>query len=75
MATFQIGTAFIPVVGKCYEVHFGSFTLDGKTGFWSARIRVNGIGTAQWIDLDTGKPLDPRIATHVVQGYREIDCP
>jgi len=75
MAAVQTGAAFIPVVGKCYEVHFGNFTHGGQTGFWSAQIRVKGTGTAQWEDIDTGSPLDPGIAKYIVQAYKEIDCP
>ncbi len=67
--------AFNPTVGKCYEVHFGQITLQGQTGFWSAKIRVNGSHFSQWIDLDTGLPIDPHLAVYVVQAHSEIACP
>lgn len=75
MANLNQTSAFIPVVGKCYEIHFGKVTLNGQTGFWSARIRVNGAHPSQWLDIDTNHQLDPSLAVYVVQASREIQCP
>lgn len=67
--------AFVPEVGKCYEVHFGKITFRNETGYCVANIQVNGSDASQWTDLDTGKLLDPDIARYVVQAYKEIACP
>lgn len=67
--------AFIPVVGKCYELHFGKIRYKGIEGFVQARVRINGIPHSQWIDLDTNQALDPVLAAYAVQAHQEIDCP
>jgi hypothetical protein len=64
--------AFVPDVGETYEVNFGTITYQGVQGQWGAQIRIEGAGTAQWIDIGTGKPLDPELAKFVVQAYRRI---
>ena len=66
--------AFSPIVGKCYDVHFGEITIDKKTGFGSARIRVEGTHNSEWVDLDTGDVLDARFSVYIVQAFEEIPC-
>ena len=66
------GRAFIPTVGKHYEVAFGKVTYQSQTGVWTAKIRADGTLPSQWIDLDTGNQLDPALAIYVVQAYREL---
>jgi len=68
-------SAFVPVIGACYEVHFGKIKLGDEEGYWSARIKVNGIHCSQWEDLDTGKSLDHRLCAYVVQVHQKIKCP
>lgn len=63
------GTAFIPQVGKSYAVHFGQINYQGVHGNVSARIRIDGEGVANWIDLDTGKTLDSAVSKYAVQAY------
>jgi hypothetical protein len=75
MANFLSGTPFVPSVGKCYEVYFGKIKLDDKEGHCWARVKVNGLHTSQWEDIDTGQPLDPRIAVYVVRAFKETQCP
>jgi len=75
MAALISNNSFLPTIGNCYEVHFGKITLNGQTGFCVANIKIEGNGTSQWIDLDTGQSLDPNIAKHVVQAYKDIQCP
>ena len=41
MATVITGQAFIPEIGKCYEVHFGRLTHNNQTGFWSANPQLD----------------------------------
>ncbi len=72
MKQFLKGKPFLPIVGKRYAIHYGTINLDGKQLYCSARIKVNGTRTADWEDLDTGKPLDPRVTTHAVQAFKEI---
>ena len=64
--------AFVPTVGDKYEVTFGEIEYRGKTGYWKATIRVNGSGTREWIDQETGQPLDPELAKYVVKGFRKV---
>ena len=70
--TWIMNRAFIPEIGNTYEVTFGEVTHQGKTGPWSAKIRVDGAGTKDWIDLATGQPLDPELSKYVVKGFRKI---
>lgn len=67
--------AFIPTVGKCYEVLFSQEGTEGTDLQNSARIRADCEDRPKWIDLSTKQPLDwrPEIQL-VVQGSREIDC-
>ena len=74
MANYSKFSAFIPEVGKCYEVHFGKITLNGRQAYVSARIRVLGGSPADWQDMDTNQQLDTNIAKFVVQAHREIQC-
>jgi len=74
MAKLITQSAFTPVVGKCYELHFGIVSIDGVSGFCTAKVRIDGIAPSQWIDLDTSAPLDPRISVYVVQAFSEISC-
>jgi len=67
-----VGRAFPAVVGKDYEVAFGNITYMDQTGMWTAKIRVVGSGSANWIDLDTGVPIDPSLVKYVVQAFIEI---
>ncbi len=73
--TWTTGQAFSPNVGECFDVCFGKIQYQGKNGFWTARLRIDGKGPAQWIDLDTNDPLDPDLAKFVVQAFRSIRCP
>ena len=66
------GKAFIPILGNCYEIHFGECNYKGKTGFVSARIKANGLHSSEWIDLDTAEILDSELQKYVVQGFEEI---
>ncbi|MCP5410359.1 MAG: hypothetical protein H6963_13850 [Chromatiaceae bacterium] len=75
MATLIIKNVFVPVVGNCYEIHYGEIRINGKTGFCTAKIKANGSDASQWIDLDTGSTLDPEIAKYVVKAYSDIACP
>ena len=75
MATnWTTGQAFVPNMGECYDVCFGKIQYKGQTGFWTARVRIDGMGSAQWIDLDTNQPLDPDLAKFVIQAFRSIPC-
>lgn len=75
MASFITNTAFIPTIGKCYEVHYGKITINKKTGFYVARIKIEGDKKSEWIDLDTNKSLDPDVANYyTVQAYTEVKC-
>lgn len=67
------GQAFIPEIGKKYEISVGIIAYRGVTGERRSRIRVEGAHSSQWIDLETGVALDPRIANYVVQAFREIE--
>ena len=67
--------AFVPEIGRCYEVHFGKVTTGNQTEDWFARIRPKGLQPSEWIDLDTGEVLDSSFRAYVVQKFREIDCP
>lgn len=73
-ASWTTGLAFIPNVGGCYEVCFGKIEYKGQTGFWTARIRVTGADSAQWIDFDTNEPLDSDMAKWTIQAFRAIPC-
>lgn len=64
--------AFPAVVGLSYEVSFGKVTYQGRFGDWTAKIRVDGNSRNQWIDLDTGRPLDAGVAKFSVQAYRQL---
>jgi hypothetical protein len=66
------GSPFIPIVGQTFEVAFGKITYQGKTDFWGARIRIDGLQPKDWYDIDAGGPLDPKLAAFVVQAYRQI---
>jgi hypothetical protein len=67
--------AFSPQIGTCYEIHFGQVTIGEKSGYGSARIRAEGELCSEWIDLDTGAPLDNCFCQYVVEAFREITCP
>jgi hypothetical protein len=72
-STWITGNTFPAIVGKSYEVSFGNqVTHQGRTGNWTAKIRIDGPGTAQWFDLDAGAPLDPGLARYTVAAYREL---
>lgn len=64
--------AFPAIVGLSYEVSFGKITYQGKFGDWTAKIRVGGNSRDQWIDLETGLPLDADLAKFVIQAYRPL---
>lgn len=68
------GSAFMPEISKCYEVHFGEIEVDGKTGFGVARIRANGLHAQDWIDLDSNEQLARNFGRYVVKAFREISC-
>ena len=74
MSELITGTAFIPEIGKCYEVHFGKLPIGAEGKFVSARVKINGSLPKDWQDIDTGKQLDPLISKYVVQAFKEIDC-
>lgn len=61
--------AFTPVVGKCYEIDYAT------RGGILVRIRVDGVGDKTWINLDTGRPLEPQFLGLAVVRHREISCP
>lgn len=63
---------FVPVVGLSYELHYGHVTIGSKSGFATAQIRADGHDSSQWIDLDTGKPLEPAFRALVVQAYKPL---
>ncbi len=70
----KAGSAFVPEIGKCYEVHFGELEVEGEKGFVVARIQANGLGANDWIDLDTNEQLARNIGRFVVKAFREISC-
>jgi hypothetical protein len=72
MPNMNIGKPFTPLCGKCYDLRFGKINLDGQEKYCSARIRVNGLSPSQWENIDTGKPLDPRLSLYRVHAYKEI---
>ncbi len=42
MSKLFTGQAFLPIIGKCYEVHYGEIVIDNETGFGIARVRIEG---------------------------------
>lgn len=63
MMTSEIttGQAFIPSIGKLYEIHFGMLKYKGQEGFVSCNIRCEGMHPSEWIDLNTNQTLDPEL--------------
>ena len=66
--------AFIPEIGKCYELHYGEITYKGTKGNVSAKVKINGTLHQEWADLDSNARLDPELSVYVVQAYKEIPC-
>lgn len=69
---FTRDQAFIPEIGATYEIHFGHVSIDGKDGFASAIVRIDGIDSVQWIEQDTGKPLPVALRAYAVQAYKRV---
>ncbi|QDD64295.1 hypothetical protein EJD96_09015 [Herbaspirillum seropedicae] len=67
--------AFVPQVGRCYQLYFGELSHQGKLGHWYAAIRADGVQPFEWIELETQIPLDPQLAAYVVRAYRELRAP
>ncbi|VWD62340.1 hypothetical protein [Burkholderia contaminans] len=63
---------FVPVIGESYELHYGQVTIGDRSGYATAQIRADGFDSSQWIDLDTGAPLEPAFRAFVVLGYKPI---
>lgn len=71
-ATWITDSAFVAEVGKSYELAFGEIVYKGGKGLWTAKVRIVGTGTNDWIDIDTNQQLDPALAQHVVKSYRPL---
>lgn len=70
--TYTRDHPFVPVIGLSYEVYYGHVTIRGQSGWATAKIRVDGRDSSQWIDLDTGELLDPVFRAFVVQAFKPI---
>jgi len=57
---------------KEFEVYFGKCTIDGQTGSVFCRVRCEGVDSHQWIDIDTGLPLESKFSVYVVQAFRYL---
>lgn len=66
------GRAFVPEVGKVYDIAFGTVTHKGKTGNWTATVRIDGPLPSQWFDVEEDAPLDEGLAQFSVQAYSEV---
>jgi hypothetical protein len=68
-----VDEAFVPEVGKSYEVTFGKVTFNGELAPVLRRIRIDGAASDQWFDLDAGTPLDSQLRQLPVRGFRPIE--
>jgi hypothetical protein len=70
-----VDQAFAPAVGRSYEIAYGAIPYGGQTRTVIKRIRVDGPSADDWIDLDTGQPLDRELQDYAVRGFRPLDQP
>ena len=75
MSEWTKDSAFVPEIGRCYEIAFGEVITANGRGHASARIRADGLQWHDWIDLDYGEPLSGELGKYVVRAYRPIECP
>lgn len=70
--SFARDHAFVPEIGAIYEIHFGHVSIEGQSGFASATVRIDGLNSAQWIELDTCTPLPDALRAYAVQAYKRV---
>lgn len=63
---------FTPEPGSCYELAYGLVPLHGRDVHARVRIRADGSSSAEWFDLDEGRPLAPELQARTVRAYRRL---